>query len=623
MPTEFLKSICKPEDLKALSMEQLKDVCDEIRAELIEITGKRGGHLGSNLGVVELSVALHKVFDSPKDKIIFDVSHQGYVHKILTGRREFLHTLRQTDGCSGFLQREESEHDHFGAGHAGTALSAGLGFAAARDQLKTDDKVIAIVGDGGLGCGISLEALNNVVETTDDIIIILNDNKMSISPNVGGMSKYLNRIITDGHYNSFKSSIADLVKKIPGIGSSLKNGISKLEEAAKGLLVPGVIFQELGLRYFGPIDGHDINELTATLEKVKQLKQPVLLHVLTEKGHGFDEAKNDPEKCHGYKKKDVSSKQSDALTPAAPPAKSFSDTYGDHLCKMSETNDKIIAITAGMQSGTGLTPFKEAHPKKVYDVGIAEEHGTVFAAALAAGGLKPIVGIYATFMQRSMDCVYHDICLQNLPVIFCMDRAGIVEDGPTHHGILDISFWRSLPNLHILQPRDETEMRGMMDMALDFDVASVIRYPKASCLDLDVPRAPLELGKSETLKEGHDVCIWVSGRECAEALKVAELLSKQQINAKVVNARFLAPFDKEALIQDALEMPICSMEDHFLEGGLASICGDTLIETKHKGFIAKGYPKEIIPWGKTADIRQKFGLSAEQIAEDIVHYLKS
>lgn len=617
-----LKNINAPEQIKELSTTELKSVCDQIRHELIDVTGKHGGHLGSNMGVVELTVALHKVFNSPKDKFIFDVSHQGYVHKILTGRREFLHTLRQTDGCSGFLQREESKHDHFGAGHAGTALSAALGFAAARDNKGTDEKVIAIVGDGGLGCGISLEALNNVVETTKDIIIILNDNKMSISPNVGGMSKYLNRIITDCRYNNFKSSMADLVKKIPGIGGSLKNGISKLEEAAKGLLIPGIIFEELGLRYFGPVDGHDIGELCATLEKIKHLNQPVILHLLTEKGHGFEDAKDDPEKCHGFKKKDVSSKDSDPISPVKPKGQSFSSIFGDHLCNMAEKDEKVVAITAGMLSGTGMTKFKDAYPDRVYDVGIAEEHGTIFAAGMAASGLKPVVGIYATFMQRAMDCVYHDICLQNLPVIFCMDRGGIVEDGPTHHGIIDVSFWRSLPNIHILQPRDETEMRQMMDMALTIDGPSIIRYPKSESTDLKVPRAELELGKSEVVKEGKDGVIWASGRETLYALTTAEILSEKGIDIKVVNARFLEPFDSEALLADSEKMPVITLEDHCIEGGLASICSELLVNKNHRGLLPKALPKQIIPWGKTTDLREKFGLLPEQIAEDIEKFLK-
>ena len=622
MPEITLKDINSPARLKELSSSQLKSICDEIRQELIDVTAKHGGHLGSNLGVVELTVALHKVFTSPKDKFIFDVSHQGYVHKILTGRREYLHTLRQTDGCSGFLQREESEHDHFGAGHAGTALSASLGFAAARDKLGNDDKVVAIVGDGGLGCGISLEALNNVVETTKDIIIILNDNKMSISPNVGGMSKYLNRIITDCRYNNFKSSVSDIVKKIPGIGGSLKNGISKIEEAAKGLLIPGIIFEELGLRYFGPVDGHDLDELCATLEKIKHLKQPVILHLLSEKGHGFEQAQDDPEKCHGFKKKDISSKDSNPISPEKPTGPSFSTIFGDQLCKMAEKDDKVVSITAGMLSGTGMMKFKEQFPDRVYDVGIAEEHGTIFAAGMAASGLKPVVGIYATFMQRAMDCVYHDICLQNLPVIFCMDRGGLVEDGPTHHGILDVSFWRSLPNLHILQPRDESEMRQMMDMALTFEGPSVIRYPKVEAMDLDVPRAELELGKSEVLLEGKDAVIWASGRETLQALQTAEILAKKGISIKVVNARFLAPFDSEALLKDSETLPIISLEDHCIDGGLASICSELLVNKNHKGLLPKALPKEIIPWGKTKDLRSKYRLLPEQIAEDIENFLK-
>ncbi len=622
MSEKLLYSVNSPADLKKLPESSLEQLCDEIREELIEITAKHGGHLGSNLGVVELTVAMHRVFNSPKDKFTFDVSHQGYVHKILTGRREYLHTLRQTDGCSGFLQREESEHDMFGAGHAGTALSSALGFAAARDQLGTDDKIIAVVGDGALGCGISLEALNNAVDTTEDIIFILNDNKMSISPNVGAMSKYLNRLRTDGHYNHFKSSLADLVDKIPGVGHSIKNGLSKIEDAAKGLVVPGVIFQELGFRYFGPSDGHDIHELIRTLEKIKELKQPVLLHLHTEKGHGFQEAQNDPEKCHGFKKKEVIDKMSEALSISKPSGPSFSSVFGDQLCRMAEKDDRIVSITGGMLSGTGMNIFKNKFPNKVYDVGIAEEHGTVFAAGMAAGGAKPIVGIYATFMQRAMDCVYHDICLQELPVVFCMDRAGIVEDGPTHHGILDISFWRALPNLHILQPRDESELRLMMDMAIGFDIASVIRYPKSDASDLDCPRAALELGKSEVIRDGKDAVIWASGRECTLALETAEILAKEGLDVKVVNTRFLQPFDKATFLKDCADMPCITLEDHYTEGGLASIARDAIANKPTKGLLCKGYPKEIIPWGKTNDIRQKFRLLPDQIAEDILKEFK-
>ena len=617
-----LEKVNSPADIKELNFDELRQLCDEIRSELIEITSKHGGHLGSNLGVVELTVALHKVFDSPKDKFIFDVSHQGYVHKILTGRKEYLHTLRQTNGCSGFLQREESEHDLFGAGHAGTALSAALGFASARDQLGTDDKVIAIVGDGGLGCGVSLEALNNAADTTRDIIYILNDNKMSISPNVGGMSKYLNRIISDGRYNNFKNSVSSLVNGIPGIGHSLKNGIRKVEEAAKGLITKGVIFEELGLRYFGPVDGHDIEELISILKKIKELNQPIILHLLTEKGHGFEGAKYDPEKCHGFKKKQVTSRDSNALSVHKPAGQSFSNIFGDELCNIAQKNDKVVSITAGMLSGTGMQKFKDKFPDKAYDVGIAEEHGTIFAAGLAAGGIKPIVGIYATFMQRAMDCVYHDICLQELPVIFCMDRGGVVEDGPTHHGIVDIGFWRSLPNLYILQPRDATELRCMMNMALDFKVASVIRYPKAESTDLEVPRAELELGKSEVILEGKDAAIWASGRECKQALEVAEILKEKDISVKVVNARFLAPFDKEALLEDSSNLPVFTLEDHMVSGGLGSICSEILVKKKHHGLVTKGYPSEIVPWGKTADIREKYGLQPEQIAREIENLLE-
>ncbi|EDM27468.1 1-deoxy-D-xylulose-5-phosphate synthase [Lentisphaera araneosa HTCC2155] len=619
MITRILDKIKQPDDLKQYNTEELKGLCEEIRAYLVDVCSTHGGHLGSNLGIVELTVALHKVFNSPSDKILYDISHQGYVHKILTGRKDYLNTLRSYQGCSGFLQREESSHDHFGAGHAGTALSAGLGFAAARDQRGASEKVISIVGDAALGCGVSLEALNNIAETTDDMIVILNDNKMSISPNVGALSKYLNRIITDKNYRHVRENVKQFLTKIPKFGQAIRSGVAKVEDAAKSILVPGAIFEELGFHYIGPVDGHNLDSLIPILEAIATDKKPVLLHVMTEKGHGFHEAESCPERLHGFKKKVPA--EPDAVPQ--PSVKSFSQSFGDAACQLASKDSRVVSITAGMLSGTGMTVFKERFPDKTYDVGIAEEHAVVFAAGMAANGLRPIVAIYATFMQRAMDCVYHDVCLQELPVIFCLDRAGLVEDGPTHHGIYDIGFWRSLPHIHIMQPRDDSEMKAMMDLALILDHATVIRYPKSSSADLTCPRAKVELGKSEVLREGTDAVIWAVGRECELALQLAEDLQKKDFSIKVVNARFLKPFDKEAFLADAKAMPMITLEDHVKTGGLASIAAELFVENKiSKPYLAKAYPEaEVITWGKVDKLRELYGMTSDKLIEEITQFL--
>ena len=613
MATSYLDSINSPQDLKKLNLEQLENVAEEIRHHIIEITGENGGHLGSNLGVVELTIALHYVFDSPNDKFIFDVGHQGYIHKILTGRKDLLKTLRQTDGCCGFLDTDESVHDVYGAGHAGTALSAGLGMAVARDQKGSKEKIISIVGDGGLGCGISLEALNNIADTTDDFIVILNDNKMSISPNVGSLSKYLNRLITDKTYNSIRSFVRDSLEKIPHFGTQIKDSARRFQDAIKSLIVPGIIFEELGLRYVGPIDGHNIKELIDLFSKIKDLKQAVVIHTLTQKGHGFESANDHPEKLHGFKKANNSTNEDI----------SFSQVFGNKLCKMASADKRIIAISAGMISGTGMTDFQKKFPDRTYDVGIAEEHGTIFASGLAKNKLRPVVAIYSTFMQRAMDCVYHDICIQNIPVMFCMDRSGIVEDGPTHHGIVDLSFWLTLPNLTIMQPCDQEELEQMMDFGLQLNNPSMIRYPKDNANNLEIEHPPMELGKACIIKQGDDISLWACGREVKKALEIAHLLQQEKISVEIINPRFLAPFDKKLLISKAIQKPIISLENHYIDGGLASLISQILINEQHKGFLPKGYPKEIITWGNTKDLEKTFRLSAELIAQDIKNFLQT
>ncbi|MFA7230570.1 MAG: 1-deoxy-D-xylulose-5-phosphate synthase, partial [Victivallaceae bacterium] len=436
----LLDQINSPADLKQLSPEQMTTLAEEIRKLILNTVAANGGHLAPNLGIVELTLALHYVFDTPKDKLVWDVGHQGYVHKIITGRRDFFKTLRQHNGCLGFLSREESEYDAFGAGHAGTAISAAIGMAVAAERRHTDENVVAIVGDGSLGNGLSLEGLNNVHDNCRNLIIILNDNKMSISENVGAIPSYLNRIISGRSYNRFKALAKMMMNKLPR-HEGIHRGIQRLEEATKSMFLPGVFFEELGIRYIGPINGHDLPEIIRTLNGVKEFNRPVLVHVITEKGQGYSPAQAAPEKFHGLSSFDPATGLSSSC-----PSNTFSKTFGLVMEELAAKNEELAVITAAMASGTGLSGFAKKYPEKFYDVGIAEEHAVVFAAGLAASGMRPVVAIYATFMQRAMDCVFHDVCLQNLPVIFCLDRAGIVDDGPTHHGIHDLAFFRCIPN---------------------------------------------------------------------------------------------------------------------------------------------------------------------------------
>ena len=611
---KILSDISSPDELKKLTADEKVQLACEIREELISVISSNGGHLAPNMGVVELTIALHSVFNAPDDKLVWDVGHQGYVHKLLTGRQEFFKTLRQDDGCLGFLSRDESEYDIFGAGHAGTAISAALGLAAARDSKGGNEKILAIVGDGSLNCGISLEGLNNVAEITKDFIIILNDNKMSISPNVGAMARYLNRIISGRSYNSFKAVVRKIVRAIPLVGNEITHKIARLEEAAKSMFVPGVIFEEMGIRYIGPVNGHDIEELIRTFDVIRDFKQPVVVHVLTEKGRGYEHAEAAPEKFHGLASFDPDSGES--LSKSTVPT--FSEGFGDAVCALAEQDKDVVAITAAMRSGTGLMEFSEKFPERFYDVGIAEEHAAVFAAGLAAGGKKPVVAFYASFMQRALDYVMHDICLQNLPVIFCTDRAGVVDDGPTHHGIHDLAFLKNLPNLSILSPKDECELRNMLFAAHKHAAPAVIRYPRSAGSGEKFKENNIPWGKAEILKKGKDITIWAVGKECTTAMEVAAILKKKKIDVCVVNTRFIKPFDKELLLKQAAKMPIATIEDCQIDGGLGGIVDSLLINKKHKDVSHFGWSDKIIPHGTVCEIRRKFDLTPEAIAEKIV-----
>ncbi len=616
MENNILDKINSPADLRMLTPEAKERLACEIRGELIDVISKNGGHLAPNMGVVELTIALHTAFHMPEDKIVWDIGHQAYVHKILTGRREFFKTLRQDGGCLGFLSRDESEYDVFGAGHAGTAISAALGMAAARDRKGGKEKVVAVVGDGSLNCGVSFEALNHVAETTKDFIIILNDNKMSISKNVGGMSRYLNRIITTKGYNRLKNSSRRFVEKIPRIGSTITSIIGRFEEATKSVLVPGVIFEELGFRYVGPIDGHNIEELTRTFEGIREFEKPAIVHVITEKGRGYKLAEDAPEKFHGLASFDPETGED--LNGSSTP--SFSTVFGHSICELAEKQKEVVALTAGMRTGTGLLEFSKKYPDRFFDVGIAEEHAVVFAAGMATQGFVPVIAIYSTFLQRALDYVFHDVCLQKLPVIICEDRSGIVEDGATHHGIHDLSFLRNMPNVSILCPADGCELRNMLFAAFERKEPAIIRYPRGTAVKKPGTE-PVEMvpwGKSFVLKEGTDIAIWASGREVTTAFEVAAILSKSGKNAMVVNARFMKPFDTDLLLQHAAKMPVATIEDCQIQGGLGSIVDETLINVPHKGVHHYGWGNEVVPHGTIAGIRRKCKFTAEDIAADIL-----
>ncbi len=614
----MLDKIASPADLRRLPVTDLEKLSSEIRRKLLEVVAANGGHLAPNLGVVELTIALHYIFNTPDDKLVWDVGHQGYVHKLLTGRGDIFKSLRQTNGCLGFLSREESpEFDVIGAGHAGTAISAALGLAVARDRRGSREKVVAVVGDGSLNCGISLEGLNNISEATKDLIIILNDNKMSISQNVGAIPRYLNRIISGQSYNRFKTFMKNLFKWIPGWSKVIRK-ISRLEEATKSLLVPGVFFEELGIRYIGPIDGHDFQELIRTIDGVKNFRRPVIVHVITEKGHGYPHAEAAPEKFHGLSSFDP---DTGICNGDGKDGTTFSKAFGMTMEELAEPADNLAVITAAMRSGTGLKEFSEKFPGKFHDVGIAEEHAVVFAAGLAAGGIRPVVAIYATFLQRALDCVFHDICLQNLPVIICCDRSGIVDDGPTHHGINDLGFLRALPNLSILSPKNETELRSMIFAAWQHPGPTVIRYPRGSSgvpFKNDTPPVEIPWGKAEVVKNGNDLAVWAFGRETQTAVAAAKILEeKHGLSATVVNSRFLKPLDEKLLFEHAAKMRIVTIEDHQTRGGLAAEIDELLINAEKRQIIHFGWGHDVVPHGNTSEIRKAYKLTPEAIAEKI------
>ena len=607
-----LEKIDSPADLRALPPEALGPLAEEVRELIIDTVSENGGHLGANLGTVELTLALHYVFDIPADSLVFDVGHQAYTHKIVTGRREFFRTLRQHGGCAGFPHPRESKFDACVAGHAGTAISTALGISAAHVRSGKPHKAIAVVGDGSLNCGISLEGLNNARDGGKNLIIILNDNKMSISRNVGGVARSLNRIISGGFYNRFKTGAKRLMFRLPR-HKTLHKLIRRFEDLIKYLILPGGLFEELGIRYIGPIDGHSLPDLLYHLNHLRsQQNGPVLLHVITEKGRGYEHAQKNPARYHGVP---GFCKATGAIASSGKPT--FSGAFGEAVCNLAKRHPEVHAITAAMTDGTGLASFSRAHWDRFQDVGIAEEHAVTFAAGLAAAGERPVCAIYATFMQRALDCIYHDVVLPQLPVIFALDRAGAVEDGPTHHGIYDLGFLRALPGLTVMAPRSEAELKAMFEYAYTLARPVAIRYPRGgTAVPADAPVPKLGQGRAEIVREGSGPVIWAMGPETDTALAVAELLNR---DCCVVNARFLAPFDTELAQKLADGRVTVSIEDHVLIGGLGSALDEALADAPHGRVLHFGWPAgRAIPHGKVSDLRREFGLTPEAIASRIV-----
>ena len=595
--------------MKKLGIVELERLAEEIRERLILSVAKTGGHIGPNLGVVELTIAMHYVFDTPQDSFVFDVSHQSYVHKLLTGREEQFETIRQPGGLNGFMLRTESEHDSFGAGHAGTALSAALGMAVARDMSGGKEHVVALAGDAAFTNGISFEALNNVAAQTKRLIIVLNDNEWSIDKNVGAIAEYFHKIATNPTYVNLHDRAAGLLEKFGG--RAAVHIAKKAEEAAKGIVGRGMIFEEFGLNYYGPVDGHNLPMLIETFKFLKTQNRPVVLHALTQKGRGFQPAIDKQKKFHGLGPYDP---ETGETKPAA--QKTYSEIFAESLTKLADMNDKVVAITAAMPNGTALDLFRPHHPKRYFDVGIAEEHAVLFAAGMATKGYRPFCAIYSTFLQRAFDQVVHDVALQNLPVVFCMDRGGLSgDDGPTHHGLFDISYLRGVPGLIHMDPKDEDELQDMMYTAMLQDGPSAIRYPRGTGPGAAVKKVPvaLEIGKAEVLRDGRDVAIFALGTMVADAEKLAKLLEKEGQSVAVINARFAKPVDDACVAKYALQCGlIVTMEDHVLAGGFGSAVLESLnMQEIDVPVIRVGWPDEFIEHGKVESLREKYGLTAE------------
>jgi len=622
---QYLSHIESPADLKKLEPEQLPALAEEIRRFLLETVSVTGGHLGSNLGTVELTIALHYCFDSPNDRFIWDVGHQAYTHKILTGRRDVFPTQRQYRGISGFPKRTESGHDAFGVGHSSTSISAGLGMAVAAGLAGTRNHAIAVIGDGSLTGGMAFEALNQAGHLKKNLIVILNDNEMSISKNVGAFSSFISRKMTARYYRDLKKAMQGVMRQIPAIGSDILHFARRAENSLKGFLTPSSLFEALGFDYLGPLDGHDLPQLIEVFNNINQLDGPLLVHVMTTKGKGYKPAEENPDRYHGVGPFDIATGKGASKGGG----KSYTDVFGETIVELAERDPKIVAITAAMPDGAGLKKFSERFPQRFFDVGIAEQHGLTFAAGLAADGYRPVAAIYSTFVQRAYDQVFHDICLQKLPVTIAMDRAGLVgDDGPTHHGVLDYSFLRHLPGLTLMAPKDENELRHMLKTAVYADSPVTLRYPRGAGfgVDLDPELINLEIGKGEILREGSDVCLIAIGATVYPALQAADALAKSGIRAGVVNARFIKPLDGDLICSVARATGrIVTVEENVLQGGFGSAVLELLSDNGLFDVKARrlGIPDRYVEHGSQAQLRRDLGIDAEGIAAAVVEFLKN
>ncbi|MDR2845185.1 MAG: 1-deoxy-D-xylulose-5-phosphate synthase [Puniceicoccales bacterium] len=627
----ILATIKNPNDVKKLQPEQLTALAGEIRERIIKVTSENGGHIGPNLGVVELTIALHRVFDTPVDSFIFDVSHQGYVHKLLTGRNgpEF-DKLRQSGGLSGFLNRTESEHDAFGAGHAGTALSAALGMATARDLRGSQEHIVAVLGDAALTCGVTLEALNNIASTTKRLVVILNDNEWSIDKNVGAISDYLNQLITTPIYNKTHREIEQFLRGVPGGDKLIALG-SRVKRDTKDFITPQAsLFEKFKLRYIGPVDGHNIEQLTHYLEFCKRSADPILLHVRTIKGKGCDVALKNPEKFHGCAPFQIGTGAPKPRAAAASTAPAWQDVFGRTLVRCARRDPRVLGITAAMAAGTSLNLMKHELPRQYFDVGIAEEHAVVFAAGLAAKGYKPVCAIYSTFLQRAYDMILHDVCLQGLDVTFCMDRAGLSpNDGATHHGLFDISFLRSIPGAILMQPKDEDELADMVHTAVSHDGPAFVRYPRGAAVGVPVKETPelLPIGKAQVLKPGREIELWALGVMVDDAQALAARLETAfpEVSVGVVNARFAKPLDTALLAEHAARAKLLvTLEDHVTTGGFGTGVTEA-VQDMHSSVPVEriGWPDEFVEHGTTPEeLRAAHGLSPDAIFERVAARLR-
>ncbi len=614
----MLEKINSPADIKLLRQEELEILAEDIRRVIIETCSKNGGHLAPSLGTVELTLALHYVFDAPRDKIVWDVGHQAYAHKLITGRRDQFHTLRKSGGVCGFPRREESIYDVFSVGHSSTSISAAAGIAEARCLKGESFKVVAVIGDGSMSAGLAFEGLNWAGDRKKDLIIILNDNEMSISPNVGALSAYLNQIMTGRRVTKLRNDVKQFLRGFPNVGEQMVKISRQAEEALKSFLTPGALFEELGFEYVGPLEGHRLDHLITMLRNVKEHNRPVLVHVLTKKGKGYPFAELEPTKFHGIGP--FNARTGDiAADPSGIP--SYTEIFGRTMIKLARENPRVVAITAAMCSGTGLDAYAKEYPERFFDVGIAEQHGVTFAAGMATEGIVPVVAVYSTFMQRAYDQVLHDVCLQKLPVVLALDRGGIVgDDGATHNGIFDFSYLRAIPNIVVMAPKDENELQRMLKTAVECGSPASVRYPRGKGLGVPLDESPkvLEIGKAEILKEGADVAIFAIGYTVQPSLDAAERLREEGIYATVVNCRFVKPLDEELLSRVASATgKVLTVEENVLAGGFGSAVLEMLEAKGLSGIEVKrlGIPDEFVEHASQAEMRRRYGIDMEGILE--------